>query len=332
MAKCQQLLQSEKNRNALLEEEIARRDQTRIPQELDVLPPRPAEATALQTGERSKNDDPAYVIKHMGRLVHDENGVGRFAGSTTGVHFVLSAEKECQRALNMSCGFPESCFSLFLIHLSTTNAPTTAEAPLTNSNWVSGCFTSPLAYYHGQADVFIKDWEAFCPVLVRDELLKDITNLIDVLHNPGFTETPHSATAMALLMILCINDLKNDQFGTSDNQNSSLRLYIPMASASIDEIAAKGDIKSLQTLVLFALYNQLTGDCLAMTRINGLIVNLAQSLGIHRHARRFKMKPGEIELRKRLWWYIYIFDRYVIKLPRSVNLQLSHEPKLSLSF
>jgi hypothetical protein len=64
--------------------------------------------------------------------------------------------------------------------------------------------------------------------------------------------------------------------------------------------------------VLFGFYSQLSGDCLAMIRINGLMVSISQSLGLHRHARRFKMKTGEIELRKRVWWYVYVFDRYVI--------------------
>lgn len=90
--KCQQLLQSEKARNDFLQEDISRRERTRIPEDVNALGP--AETAVTHNAERHSTDDPAYVIKHMGRLVHDENGVGRFAGSTTGVHFVLSVEKE----------------------------------------------------------------------------------------------------------------------------------------------------------------------------------------------------------------------------------------------
>jgi hypothetical protein len=308
--KCQQLLQSEKARNDFLQEDISRRERTRIPEDVNALGP--AETAVTHNAERRSTDDPAYVIKHMGRLVHDENGVGRFAGSTTGVHFVLSVEKECQKTLNLSCGFPESCFRLFLIPPSPTVPKVAAESPSEYQNWLSECLHYPLAYYHEQADLFMKNWEAFCPVLVRTEVLADIDHMIGLLADLSYTPKPNPATALLLLMIHCINDLQSNQRKSNYPLSHGRERYLSLASSLIDEVAAQGDMRSLQALVLFGFYSQLSGDCLAMTRINGFMVSISQSLGLHRHARRFKMKPGEIELRKRVWWYVYVFDRYVI--------------------
>lgn len=247
----------------------------------------------------------------MGRLVRDERGVGRFAGSTTGVHFVLTVEKECQKTLNMSCGFPESCFRLFLVpslrHIHEIEFQESEQAQVQAYN----CFEYPLAYYHQQVGLFIKLWQSYCPVLVRNEVITDIGHLIESVHILDSTEKLNSTTAMTLLMILCINDLQDGDKEQRNPKSPNHEDHLSLASGYINDVATTADIKSLQALILFAFHSQLSGDCLSMTRINGLIVNLAQSLGLHRHARRFKMKPGEVELRKRLWWFVYVFDRYV---------------------
>lgn len=247
----------------------------------------------------------------MGRLVRDERGVGRFAGSTTGVHFVLTVEKECQKTLNMSCGFPESCFRLFLVpslrHIDEIELQGSEQAQVQAYT----CFEYPLAYYHQQVDLFIKLWQSYCPVLVRNEVFTDLGHLIETVHTLDSTVKLNSTTAMTLLMILCINDLQDGDKEQRNPKSPNHEDYLSLASGYINDVATTADIKSLQALILFAFHSQLSGDCLSMTRINGIIVNLAQSLGLHRHARRFKMKPGEIELRKRLWWFVYVFDRYV---------------------
>ncbi|KAJ5241596.1 uncharacterized protein N7469_003187 [Penicillium citrinum] len=311
LARCQQLLKLERDKNEALQGDLSRQEQQSIPQDLELRTFQTSQIVAASKQEQCPSDDPAYVIKHMGRLVRDERGVGRFAGSTTGVHFVLTVEKECQKTLHMSCGFPESCFRLFLVpplhesHKNESQGQTQAQAQ------IYSCFEYPLAYYHEQADLFIKRWEPFCPVFVRHEVFADIEHLIETVQTLESTAKLNSTTAMTLLMILCINDMQDNKEEHSKPRSPNYGEYSSLASGYINEVAMKADTKSLQALLLFAFHSQLSGDCLSMTRINGLIVNLAQSLGLHRHARRFKMKPGEIELRKRLWWFVYVFDTYV---------------------
>ena len=92
LVRSQEQLRAERDRNAVLLQQIARQEQLRPPPDQEAVSAGSTGAQAALQNERQHANDPAYIIKHMGRLVHDERGVGRFAGSTTGVHFVLSVE------------------------------------------------------------------------------------------------------------------------------------------------------------------------------------------------------------------------------------------------
>ncbi|CAG8415297.1 unnamed protein product [Penicillium salamii] len=259
--------------------------------------------------ERGITDDPTYVIKHMGRLVHDEKGYGRFAGSTTGVHFVLKVEQECQKVLNLSGGFPESCYRAFLVE-SPPDRGLLGTTSFDDHDMIRQYLTYPAAHYHQQADMFMQKWEPFCPVLVRKQLLADIQDLTDALYDPEGHSTLDYSTTLIVLMILNIQESFPTSPAQPSGQSPDCIERLSLAHALIDKVVSQGNIRSLQALALFALFNQLSGHCLTLTTINGMMVRLSQSLGLHRHARRFKMGVGEIELRKRLWWWVYVFDRF----------------------
>lgn len=261
------------------------------------------------TQKRSIADDPTYVIKHMGRLVHDEKGVGRFAGSTTGVHFVLTVEQECQKVLNLTGVFPESCFRLFLAESpSVPNHPGTVG--LDGHDMIRTCLPHSAEHYYQQADIFMQRWEPFCPVLVKTQLMADIRELMSSLHRQGGYTTIDYSTALILLMILNIHESFATHLAQSPEQIPACLERLTVAHRLVDKVVSQGNLRSLQALSLFALFSQLSGHCLTLTNLNGVMVRLAQSLGLHRHARRFKMGVGEIELRKRLWWSVYVLDRY----------------------
>ena len=245
----------------------------------------------------------------MGRLVHDEKGVGRFAGSTTGVHFVLTVEQECQKALNLSGVFSESCFRLFLAEPPPNRDFSLATVSSDDREMIRQCLAYPPTYYCQQADAFIQKWEAFCPVLVRNQLMADIRDLMNTIRNPISQGAIDYSATLTLLMILNIDESVADATRQLHERSPEFIKRFYLAHSLIDKVVSQGTLKALQALSLFALYNQLSGHCLTLTTLNGMIVSLAQSLGLHRHARRFKMGVGEIELRKRLWWWIYVFDR-----------------------
>ena len=308
MTRCQQKLKAEQDRSATLQQELSRQQKARVQPEPEPITTsvdhfRPAQ-------KRSITDDPTYVIKHMGRLVHDGKGVGRFAGSTTGVHFVLTVEQECQKVLNLSGVFPESCYRLFLAESPSVSDYSPGTVCLNDHDMIRTCLPHSAEHYYQQVDLFMQKWEPFCPVLVKTQLRADIRSLVNSLHRQHDHTTVDYSTAVILLMALNIHESFATHLAQSPEQTSGCLERLAVAHGLIDKVVNQGNLRSLQALSLFALFSQLSGHCLTLTYLNGIMVRLAQSLGLHRHARRFKMGVGEIELRKRLWWSVYVLDRY----------------------
>jgi hypothetical protein len=85
----------------------------------------PQHGTPSSTGRRRPADNVPQsgrasssgpVLTHLGRLVCGEGGVEIFAGSSTGVHFILSAQQKYQEVFSMTDNFPEAVFSLQLLY------------------------------------------------------------------------------------------------------------------------------------------------------------------------------------------------------------------------
>ena len=64
----------------------------------------------------------------------------------------------------------------------------------------------------------------------------------------------------------------------------------------------------LQALVLFLTCARRTDDTRYVWAMIGLLIRLAQALGIHRDGQQFNLSPFETELRRRLWWQICTLD------------------------
>ncbi|KAL2801802.1 hypothetical protein BJX63DRAFT_426514 [Aspergillus granulosus] len=224
------------------------------------------------------SDGSAMVVKHMGRLVHDPDGVCCFAGSTTGVHFVLSFEDTCRQALYLAESFPESCYSLYLAGPAIGTKPTWSAAPDGGnlfsrfpSHEILELVSHPADFYIGQVDCFFNRWEAFCPVLARRQLVDARATMVDA--DDAFSHVSRS-----------VGNTLNTEMGL-------LVSYISIVDGLQSRLVARGDVQSLQGLILLSFYYQRTGHSLALIRLNA------------------SMKLGEIELRKRLWWWVYTFDR-----------------------
>lgn len=332
-------LEDEKNANEELRKQLQANSATSAPAQqrarplhgqdgqASSQPPQPhAPAAKLQ-----RRTDAAYILKHMGRMVHDEHGIGRFAGITTGAHFLQSFE-----AIWAICvggprqPVPESCYRLFL------SDPTSdlSLAGASESPWsmiladqslpspviadVTRILNQPLNYYVQQAHNFLGRWEVMCPLLIPNELARDLTGMAERSQGDiTITQTSesHYPVLMTIFMILAINELEvSSQDKPKAAKISPGSSYISLACRLRPVVAARGSLKSLQSLCLYAFYHQITGQSSKLADLSGLLVRMAQSLALHRHARRFKLSVGEIEHRKRLFWWVYIFDKYVSTL------------------
>lgn len=256
----------------------------------------------------------ALIIKHMGRLVPDSVGGERFAGSTSAVHFVLSVQQALQSRRIYQLPFPESCFCIHLMEPfgSSTEILDTAGLDTALPGFVlqdpRQYFPLSAAYYSQQVDLFADGWGSFCPILATS----DISNFLQSILDGAVSASRGSIDEqMSLLFQLCIILLLNraTASASTESRDDYDTTYLRLVRTMVPRLIGKGDMPSLQALSLFSLYLQATGQILLMAQLNGILVRLAQSLGLHRHSRRFKFVEGQVEMRKRVWWWVYMYDK-----------------------
>lgn len=68
------------------------------------------------------------------------------------------------------------------------------------------------------------------------------------------------------------------------------------------------EIVILQAFVVFLILLRRNDDARKIWTLTGLVVRIAQTLGIHRDGSHFGLPPFEIEMRRRLWWQVCILD------------------------
>ncbi|KAL0256577.1 hypothetical protein SLS55_008972 [Diplodia seriata] len=64
----------------------------------------------------------------------------------------------------------------------------------------------------------------------------------------------------------------------------------------------------LQAFVIFLICLRRNEPARMIWTLTGLVVRMAQTLGIHRDGSHFGLSPFEIEVRRRLWWQVCILD------------------------
>ncbi|KAE8341740.1 hypothetical protein BDV24DRAFT_174180 [Aspergillus arachidicola] len=258
-------------------------------------------------GERAGNGS---VVAHLGRLVLGDGNSEFFAGSTTGVHFVLSAQQLYQTTFSSQEHFPECLFRLHILRHK--EFPVALEhnisiaSYLENNQLTSGNVFERLRNHLRDVgvvavrkafDKYQQCWGSLYPVLLSKQFLDTFDDTI----NDAWTTSIEPHLRIPFLL----------QVGTTATQSEPLSSHLDtILSNLLGQMPCRGDISSLQGLILYLLYLQMTSQHSLAIRTCGMIVRLAQSLGLHRHTRRFKHPPGESELRRRLWWSVYVLDVY----------------------
>jgi hypothetical protein len=68
------------------------------------------------------------------------------------------------------------------------------------------------------------------------------------------------------------------------------------------------EIVVLQALVLFLMCLRRNSYARVIWTLTGLVVRIAQTIGVHRDGVHFGLKPFDVEMRRRLWWQVCILD------------------------
>lgn len=68
------------------------------------------------------------------------------------------------------------------------------------------------------------------------------------------------------------------------------------------------DLVVLQAFAIFLIVVRRVDDSRFCWTLTGLIIRIAQGMGVHRDGAQFDLTPYEIEMRRRIWWAILVLD------------------------
>ena len=68
------------------------------------------------------------------------------------------------------------------------------------------------------------------------------------------------------------------------------------------------EIIVLQAMVIFLMCLRRNSYARVIWTLTGLVVRIAQTIGVHRDGVHFGLKPFDVEMRRRLWWQVCILD------------------------
>lgn len=124
-----------------------------------------------------------------------------------------------------------------------------------------------------------------------------------------------SKAAEALFYSICfaaVVSMKDDQCdqllgGTKDTLTDKYRFAVEQALARASFLNSS-NLMVLQALALFLTVVKFNDTSRSIWCLAALALQQAQSQGLHRDPTNFKIPPFETEMRRRLWWHIYLQD------------------------
>ncbi|KAF5614593.1 fungal specific transcription factor factor [Fusarium tjaetaba] len=252
----------------------------------------------------SSGDSPA--LQERGSLRTLEKGKSQFIGSSSGIYFVNTV----RRAFT-------SANSRLSSRLFDTTHPTPEEC-IVEDEQQRPSDSAPASFFAGlgrppQPDVakqlfmtYFQTWHRFFPFLHGPTILKDMGDLY------GSFDQNSTATTLAKSIILqCIFNLA----GLHDSSQLPAACEIQKPTdvlTYLPGLAVKGDLVSIQALFAAGLLLIARMSLRAAAVVSGLLSRAVFLAGLHRCPCRYaRLTADDCDIRKRLFWCIYVFDRYL---------------------
>ncbi|KAI0390615.1 fungal-specific transcription factor domain-containing protein [Xylariaceae sp. FL0594] len=155
--------------------------------------------------------------------------------------------------------------------------------------------------------------------------LQNVDPIVKILHAPTVNEiikgllsdmnsmTPGVEALMFSIYLAAITSMEPEEVRTNFGAEKSLlidryRFGTEQALARANFLTTS-ELVVVQAFVLFLVIVRRYDVSKFTSALTGLLVKIAQSLGLHRDGTRFEnLKPFEIEMRRRLWWSICVLD------------------------
>ncbi|KAH8810764.1 fungal-specific transcription factor domain-containing protein [Xylogone sp. PMI_703] len=121
------------------------------------------------------------------------------------------------------------------------------------------------------------------------------------------------AWSMVLYMVFILGlEVLSDKFlqTISKTQKDIMKQqYLSKVKELLPDIISGCTLTHVQALMLYCRYLYIAGERDASWNIAGLAIRVAVAIGLHRNGNNTNCSPLERELRKRVWWNLYAFER-----------------------
>ena len=137
------------------------------------------------------------------------------------------------------------------------------------------------------------------------KLLVEASQNLDQVCKP--TEALMFAIYFAVVTSLAPAECRSILSEDKDVAVKKYRFGIEQALARAEFLTTQ-ELLVLQAFTLFLICARRHYDTRFVWTITGLVVRIAQSMGVHRDGKQFGLTPYETELRRRVWWQIIVLD------------------------
>lgn len=171
--------------------------------------------------------------------------------------------------------------------------------------------------------------DALYPSMAHSQILwrvfeQNVAPVVMIFHKPTLLRTTYKATAnnnhvdrpseavAFAVYFAAVNSMDSRQCEEELGQNYSSTLQHYRFAAQ-QALARAGFLQSRSQMVLQAAVLYLTclrhpQDAHFVWTMTAAVYRLAQGMGLHRDGANFGLSPFEVEMRRRLWWSIYLLD------------------------
>ncbi|GAW11645.1 hypothetical protein ANO14919_009930 [Xylariales sp. No.14919] len=140
-----------------------------------------------------------------------------------------------------------------------------------------------------------------------------MTKIVKELRSDMSTITPGVEALMFAIYLAAITSMEHDEvmtnFGAEKPQLLARYRFATEQALAKANCVTTSELVVLQAFVLFLILVRRYDDTKFSSALTGLVVKIAQSLGLHRDGTHFdNISPFDIEMRRRLWWAICVLD------------------------
>ncbi|KAF2089413.1 hypothetical protein K490DRAFT_37543, partial [Saccharata proteae CBS 121410] len=164
--------------------------------------------------------------------------------------------------------------------------------------------------------LYFKLWHPVFPFLHGPTFFEEVEALYDPSRSlQDDAVDPDRRRCCRVIIIQCVFNTvqagtKEDLLGPSSRIESAHSLLFSLSS-----LATRQDLSSLQALLAAQLYLVTSGSMRAASTVGGVLARSLFHSGLHRCPSRYpQLSEHDRDLRKRLFWCAYVFDRYLSQI------------------